>query len=170
MKLYIAILDKFPDYMAPTLVAHSVLAAHEKFKDDQSYQKWYKESFKKCVLRVNEKEFLKISQLPNVHLGYELKTLDGKNSCAVVCPIEGEIPNVLKWGKLWKPSETHELEKMINYKYESFDDWFGKMGILSFRSEQFSNDFEIFNENKKQEMIRWLRATWDAARELKDQK
>jgi hypothetical protein len=27
MKLYIAVLDEFPDYMTPTLVAHSVLAA-----------------------------------------------------------------------------------------------------------------------------------------------
>lgn len=59
---------------------------------------------------------------------------------------------------------------MINYKYKSFDDFFGEIELFSFRSERFSDDFEIFNENKKQEMMKWLRATWDAARELKDEK
>jgi hypothetical protein len=105
MKLYIAIADDFPDYMAPTLVAHSVLAAHEKFKEDPSYQKWYKESFRKCVIRVNLKEFEKISQLPKVHLGHENKTLNGRPSCAVICPYEDELPNVLKWAKLWSPKQ-----------------------------------------------------------------
>jgi hypothetical protein len=108
MKLYIAILDEFPDYMAPTLVAHSVLSAHIKFQEDPIYLKWLNESFKKCVVRVNNKEFEKISKL-NVHLGHEIHTLGGKKSCIVVCPFEGEIPNVLKFAKLWKPkSETNQ--------------------------------------------------------------
>jgi len=103
--MYIAILDEFPDFMSPTIVAHSVLSAHLKFQDIPEYQKWLNESFKKCVVRVNQKEFEKISMLPNVHLGHENKTLDGKKSCAVVCPFEGDIPNVLKFAKLWKPKE-----------------------------------------------------------------
>jgi hypothetical protein len=102
MKMYIAVLDEFPDYMTPTLVAHSVLSAHLKFQEDEIYQKWLNESFKKCVVRVNQKEFDKISQL-NVHLGHENNTLEAKKSCAVVCPFEGDIPNVLKFAKLWKP-------------------------------------------------------------------
>lgn len=103
MKLYIAVLDEFPDYMVPTLVSHSVLAAHIKFQDIPEYQVWLNTSFKKCVLRVNQKEFDKISALENVHLGHENKTLDGKPSCAVVCPMDGILPNVLKFAKLWKP-------------------------------------------------------------------
>ena len=103
MKMYIAVLDEFPDYMVPTLVAHSVLAAHLKFQDNPNYQKWLTESFKKCVVRVNQREFDKIAELDNVHLGHENKTLDARKSCAVVCPIEGEQPNVLKFAKLWKP-------------------------------------------------------------------
>jgi len=102
MKMYIAVLDEFPDYMTPTLVAHSVLSAHLKFQEDKIYQKWLNESFKKCVVRVNQKEFDKISQL-NVHLGHENNTLEAKKSCAVICPFEGDIPNVLKFAKLWKP-------------------------------------------------------------------
>jgi len=113
MKLYIAVLDEFPDYMTPTLVAHSMLSAHLKFQDDPSYQKWLTESFKKCVLRVNQREFDKIAVLPNVHLGHENNTLGGKKSCAVICPIDGEYPNVLKFARLWTP-EDHK---------KTLDDW-----------------------------------------------
>ena len=103
MKLYIAVLNEFPDFMAPTLVAHSVLGAHLVFQYDPSYQKWLTESFKKCVLKVNQREFDKIAELPGVYLGHENKTLNGRKSCAVVCPIDGELPNVLKFAKLWNP-------------------------------------------------------------------
>ena len=113
-KMYIAVLDEFPDYMVPTLVAHSVLAAHmifsEKNKADSyaypRYMDWLKNSFKKCVVRVNQKEFDKITLLPSddVYVGHEKNTLDGKPSCVVVCPIPNEeLPNVLKFAKLWSP-------------------------------------------------------------------
>lgn len=101
--MYIAVLDEFPDYMTPTLVAHSVLSAHLKFENIPSYQKWINESFRKCVVQVNQKEFDKIAKLENVHLGHENNTLDARKACAVVCPIEGDLPNVLKFSKLWKP-------------------------------------------------------------------
>ena len=110
MKLYIAVLDEFPDYMTPTLVAHSVLAAHLKFQGDLMYDMWLNHDFRKCVVRVNQKEFNKIAELPNVHLGYEKHTLDGRMACAVVCPDADsvELPNVLKFAKLWKPkNETN---------------------------------------------------------------
>lgn len=100
--MYIAVLDEFPDFMTPTLVAHSVLSAHQKFCELPAYQDWLQNSFKKVVLRVNQKEFDKIAALPNVHLGHENKTLDARKSCAVVCPRE-ETPNVLKFAKLWSP-------------------------------------------------------------------
>jgi len=102
MKMYIAVLDEFPDYMTPTLVAHSVLAAHLLFQHNEDYNTWLTQSFKKCVVRVNQKEFDRIAALPDVHLGHELHTLDGKKSCAVVMP-RLQIPNVLKFAKLWSP-------------------------------------------------------------------
>ena len=102
MKMYIAVLDEFPDYMTPTLVAHSVLSAHLKFQNETRYKEWLENSFRKCVVRVSEKEFNKIRELDDVHFGHELHTLEGKDSCAVICPRE-EIPNVLKFAKLWKP-------------------------------------------------------------------
>lgn len=119
MKMYIAVLDEFPDYMVPTLVAHSVLAAHMKFIEANSlegmvdkgtykypqYLDWLENSFKKCIVRVNRKEFNKIAALPAVHLGHEIHTLNGEPSCAVVCPYPDDVPlpNVLKFAKLWKP-------------------------------------------------------------------
>jgi hypothetical protein len=116
MKLYIAVLDEFPDYMTPTLVAHAMLGAHLKFaavsKDYglpmyPEYIDWLENSFKKAVVRVNQKEFDKIAALPAVHIGYESNTLDGRNSCVVVCPYPDNepLPNVLKFAKLWKPKE-----------------------------------------------------------------
>jgi hypothetical protein len=113
-KLYIAVLDEFPDYMTPTLVAHAVLGAHLEFTKkgpfDQHtfgarYEDWLENSFKKCVVRVNQKEFDKIAALPDVYLGHENTTLEGRKSCAVVCPRE-ELPNVLKFAKLWKPKNA----------------------------------------------------------------
>ena len=102
MKLYIAVLDEFPDYMVPTLVAHAVLGAHFQFEHCLDYELWLSYSFKKCVVRVNQKEFDKISALDDVYLQHENKTLDAKKSCAVVMPREN-TPNVLKFAKLWKP-------------------------------------------------------------------
>jgi len=105
MKMYIAVLDEFPDYMTPTLVAHSVLAAHLNFENILEYNDWIDNSFKKCVVRVNQKEFDKMKNLPNVYVGHEKNTLDGKDSCVVVCPYAEDkpLPNVLKFAKLWKP-------------------------------------------------------------------
>lgn len=100
--MYIAVLDEFPDHMTPTLVAHAVLGAHLQFTGMLAYELWLEESFRKVVLRVNQKEFDKIAALPNVWLAHENNTLDGKKSCAVVRPRE-ETPNVLKFAKLWKP-------------------------------------------------------------------
>jgi len=91
--------------MVPTLVAHSVLDAHLKFCEIAEYQAWLQNSFKKVVLRVNQKEFDKIAALSDVHLGHENKTLDARKSCAVVCPRE-VLPNVLKFAKVWKPKES----------------------------------------------------------------
>ncbi len=112
MKMYIAVLDDFPDYMVPTLVAHSVLGAHLQVSQgyvdwSPCYSDWLVNSFKKCVVRVNQKEFDKIAALPNTYLGHENKTLEGRKACAVVCPMENDkLPNVLKFAKLWKPKEA----------------------------------------------------------------
>jgi hypothetical protein len=71
---------------------------------DENYDAWLKDSFKKCVCRVNRKEFDKIAALPGVYLGHENRTLDGIKSCAVPVPcVDAELPKVLRFAKLWKP-------------------------------------------------------------------
>lgn len=107
MRLYICVLDSVPDYIVPTLVAHTMLGAHLEFSGDADYDYWVKESYKKCVVRVNQKEFDKISKIPFTFLGHESKTLDGIKSCAIPIPVtDGSLPNVLKFAKLWKPLTT----------------------------------------------------------------
>lgn len=125
MKMYIAVLDEVPDYMVPTLVAHAVLGAHLRFIEvnsledivdhgpykNPSYIDWIENSFKKCVLRVGEKEFNKILALKDVYVAHEKSTLDGRDSCVVVCPRPSEeLPNVLRVAKLWKPECTQETQ------------------------------------------------------------
>lgn len=108
-KMYIAVLDEFPDFMVPTLVAHSVLNAHLVFQNEEPYKDWLQNSFRKCVLRVSQKEFDKIAKLDSpISEGFELHTLGGKVSCLVVMPdASEEVPNVLKFAKLWKPQNKY---------------------------------------------------------------
>lgn len=120
MRLYIAVLDEVPDFMVPTLVAHTMLGAHLEFTQEYEknketelggfyscYLNWLTDSFKKCVVRVNKKEFDKISALPYTYLGHENKTLGGMKSCAIPIPCKNEdLPSVLKFAKLWKPQNV----------------------------------------------------------------
>lgn len=113
LKLYIAVLDEVPDFIVPTLVAHTVLNAHIDFSmlnahmipnQHRLYDAWLHASFKKCVIRVNRKEFAKIAAIPNTYLGHENKTLGGEKSCAIPVPVyNDDLPNVLKFAKLWAP-------------------------------------------------------------------
>lgn len=117
MKLYIAVLDECPDYMVPTVVAHAVLGAHVHFNclyDDlegmfdenpfKPYKDWFKSSFRKSVVRVNQREFNRIAALPDCYLGFESTVLDGKMCCAIPLPCSKEDrPNVLRYAQHWKP-------------------------------------------------------------------
>lgn len=123
LKLYIAVLEDVPDFIVPTLAAHSMLGAHlwlepidVPITSDCStiveerglYKEWLIKSFRKCVVRVNRKEFEKISKLPLTYLGHENTTLNGEKSCAVVYPVwSNNLPNVLKFAKLWSPKNEN---------------------------------------------------------------
>lgn len=111
-KLYIAVLDDFPDYMVPTLVAHTILNHHNAHSYSDAYRAWFDSSFRKVVVRVNQKEFNRISNLYGCVVGHENSTLGGRPSCAVYL-YDGllEIPNVLKFAKLWAPKQTPALLK-----------------------------------------------------------
>ena len=112
-RMYIAVLDEAPDYMVPTLVAHSILSAddffyeHEEMDLTRQYCDWRINSFRKVVLRVNRKEYDKIKETLTHYEGHENTICDGKGSCLIVLPVESDaVPNVLKFAKLWKPKEV----------------------------------------------------------------
>jgi len=115
-KMYIAILDEVPDFMTPTLVAHSVINAHiyftTKFDESSSvykdYMDWLDNSYKKVTIRVNRKEFNKIADSGmSVWWGHENATLNAEKSCAVILPMEDAArPNVIRHAKMWKPNAT----------------------------------------------------------------
>jgi hypothetical protein len=117
MKMYIAVLDQVPDFMVPTLVAHSVLGAHLAMCEWSEYDEWLSTSFRKVVLRVNQKEFDKIAALEHTYLGHENTTLEGRKSCAIPIPCENEDrPNVLKYAKMWKPDNTELVKELAAWK------------------------------------------------------
>ena len=113
-KMYIAVLDEAPDYMVPTLVAHSILNAHTKFmegnfpfSEDDAYYDWFVNSFRKVTLRVTRKEYNKIKETLVHWEGHENTICNGEGSCLVVLPVESDaVPNVLKFAKLWAPKEA----------------------------------------------------------------
>lgn len=112
-KMYIAVLDEFPDFMTPTLVAHAVLREHlhktsATINPCKDYEDWIQNSFRKCVLRVSIKEYEKIKVLVDTHKivvteSWENNTLGGKGSCLTCIVGSDAVPNVLKFAKLWKP-------------------------------------------------------------------
>lgn len=106
-KLYICVREDFPDFMTPTLVAHAVLRHHViRLEKDKRYQDWILNSFKKCVIRVNKKEFNKIRQLPNTVESWENNTFNGDVSCVTIVAHKDEY-NVLKFAKLWEPKNDN---------------------------------------------------------------
>tara|TARA_R110000851_G_scaffold312815_1_gene474188 strand:+ start:982 stop:1440 length:459 start_codon:yes stop_codon:yes gene_type:complete len=129
MKMYIAVLDQVPDFMVPTLVAHTVLAAHHHFLQTKvdidnfgeyefpDYVDWLENNFSKVVLRVNQKEFNKIAALEYTYLGHENTTLEGRKCCAIplVCANE-DRPNVLRFAKMWAPDNTELVKELAAWK------------------------------------------------------
>ena len=144
LKLYIAVLDEVPDGMVPTLVAHSMLGAHLEWvrphlSDPSVYDQWLHESFRKCVVRVNRKEFEKISKLPLTYLGHENTTLNGEKSCAVAYPLWSDnIPKVLQYAKLWKPKNSVIIYFDMDGVLADFEEKYNSIMSKLVPIEQFS--------------------------------
>lgn len=108
LKLYIAVREEVAPEMVPVLVAHTILNADDHFYYHEDlivatwYMSWKQDSFKKVVVKVNEKEWKKIVEIPNVYLGHENTQMGGEKSCAVI-PVMEEYPNVIKFSKVWRP-------------------------------------------------------------------
>ena len=108
MKMYICIKDNVPDELVPAIAAHASLACYLKFKDDACMQDWLKNSFKKAVTVVNDKEWQKASKSIN-HVVMIESSLGGIEVALAFAP-RSEWPNVFKFMKLWKPKSSIERE------------------------------------------------------------
>lgn len=101
-KLYICVLDTVPDNIVPTLVSHAVLRHHlysQEYNDKFRYNEWIKDSFRKCVVRLNIEEFNKVLALENVTITEE-STIGNHPACLTILAKQNEH-NVLKFSKLW---------------------------------------------------------------------
>lgn len=109
-KMYIAILDEAPDYMVPTLVAHSVVNAHINMNWFPEYRDWLENSFRKVTIRVSRAEYQKIKDnCDEWWEGSENTICEGKGCCLVILPMESEDrPHVLRAAKLWAPRKEVE--------------------------------------------------------------
>lgn len=118
LKMYIVVKEEVPDNMVPVLTAHSSLGAHLKFTEVEktksgvnTYTKWLKESYRKVVVKVNNKQFENIKRLNTdftdnygIYQGFENKTLNGSISCLVLIAEHGSLPKDLSYAKLWNVS------------------------------------------------------------------
>ena len=110
-KMYIAVREDVPDYMVPTLVAHTVLNSYINRRDNSYtdsyvdlYDYWLKYSFKKCVVKVSPKQFERVKEIPYVYLGHENTTLNGEKSCGIIVVEDNHPYKVLQFAKLWSPN------------------------------------------------------------------
>lgn len=102
MKEYILVLDDVPDHMVPVIAAHASLIAHIAWGGsyENDYHNWITTSFKKCVCRVNKKEFEKARLIEYNKVITENKL--AREVAIVLCPRK-EWSNVVKFAKLWQP-------------------------------------------------------------------
>ena len=106
-KMYIAVREDVPDYMVPTLVAHTVLSSYISRRDGSYlgsytdlYDHWLEYSFKKCVVKVSPKQFERVKEIPHVYLGHESTTLNGEKSCGIIVVEDNHPYKVIQFAKL----------------------------------------------------------------------
>lgn len=139
-KMYICVHENVPDYMTPTLVAHATLRHHLKYQNDDTYTDWLNNSFRKCVVKVNQKEFNKILKLPNIECSFENTVMNAETSCITIIA-DTDDHKVLKFSKLWKPFQADKymlismypstMEYVItNNTYNSIDELFADNDYL----------------------------------------
>lgn len=102
LKMYILIRDSIDLGHAMLAVGHGVLACYLKFVNDEWMIKWLKSSFRKCVCKVNDKEFTKAKSFRDYVLMTE-SGLDGAETALVFCPRPNDQwDKPFTWYKLYR--------------------------------------------------------------------
>lgn len=98
-KMYILVRESVDQNKAIVSVAHASLACHLKFSEDEEYQEWLNNSFKKVVCLVNDKEFEKAKTFDDNIVVTE-STLGNEEMCIVFKP-RSKWPKPFKFYKLY---------------------------------------------------------------------
>lgn len=102
LKMYILVKDSIDLGHAMLAVGHGVLSCYLRFADDEFMQKWVECSFRKCVCKVNDKEFENAKQFTGSVLMTE-SGLDGAETALVFCPRPvDKWDKPFTWYKLYK--------------------------------------------------------------------
>lgn len=106
MKMYILVLDDVPKDLVPVICAHASLACYlNKYEDSEkihdNFDIWLKESFKKVVCEVNEKEW---NQAIDKEVDYQFITessLENREVAIAFTPRE-DYHKCFKFFRKWK--------------------------------------------------------------------
>ena len=100
--MYILVLDNVPDEFVPVITAHASLACYLRNSDNPHMIDWLENSFKKCIVKVNQKEFNKAKEFEGCTVMTE-SALDGQEVAIALTPRPHEDwPKPVRFYKLWK--------------------------------------------------------------------
>lgn len=98
--MYILIKEDLPIGNALVAAAHASLMCHLEHYNDLEYSEWVRKSFRKCICKVNDKEFEKAKEIPDNMVVTE-SSLDGQEVAIVLKPRK-EWPKNVQYYRLWK--------------------------------------------------------------------
>lgn len=102
MRMYILVRDDVPLGLAMAAVGHATLACYLKFKDQPETQTWLDTSFRKCVCRVNAKQFNNAKAFPQ-HVVVTESALAGVETALAFMPrSDADWPKDFKFYPLYK--------------------------------------------------------------------
>jgi len=101
--MYILVRESIDIGHAMLAVGHGVLAANREFAGKEAeYDKWIAGSFRKCVCKLNDKEFENAKKYDKYVLMTE-SGLDGAETALVFCPRPNDQwPKSFSWYKLYR--------------------------------------------------------------------
>ena len=113
-KIYILIKENVDIGHALLACAHGTLMCYLKFKENPDFDEYLKNSFRKCVCKVNDKEFENAKKFDDYVI--VTKSALGNDETALVFKPRKEWPKAFQFYKLWK--DKFEPDKS---KYKKFD-------------------------------------------------
>ena len=119
MKMYVCVLDSFPDHITPNLVGMSMLQHHIAYTNDEIspylYKLWLETSRFTCVVKLTQHQLESIAHRPDAVSSREFNIRSKEPTC-VTLVVDEFIPEVLKSAKCWKPDHALLKQKIRQLK------------------------------------------------------